>query len=152
MDTFTQFANESLHYFCCTLLSGGNRILKDNCSMQPPILFYLQIEDYFLFTTDFLSLQIFVIGRLFSVLVSVGKSFLWCSVLKTDRLKMFTTWYKKAGWSSFFPVHTFRWWMSRGGGGGEGWCLRFPSRSFLWTVYRSLCLYEDFLSFPRNCW
>ena len=50
---------------------------------------------------------------------SVGKSFLWCSVLKTDRLKMFMTWYKKTGWSSFFPVHTFRRWMSRRGRGGE---------------------------------
>ena len=76
VDTFTQFANESLHYFCCSLLSGGNRVLKDNCSMQPLILFYLQIEDYFPFNADFLSLQIFVIGRLSSVPVCVGKSFL----------------------------------------------------------------------------
>ena len=122
-----------------------------------PILFWLQIEDYFLFATDFLSLDIFVVGRLFPVPVSVGKSFLWCSVLKTDRLKMFTTWYKKTGWSRkgylasifcLFLVHSFRRWMSQVGKGVS----QVSSSTFLWTVYRSLCLYDIFFYFPRNRW
>ena len=99
----------------------------------------------------------FVIGRLFPVPVSVGKSFLWCSVLKTDRLKMFTTWYKKTGWSrkgylasSFclLLVHTFCRWMSQVG----KMVSQVSSRTFLWIVYRSLCLYDIFFYFPRNRW
>ena len=80
----------------------------------------------FFFCRRFPESWYFVIGILFPVPVSVGKSFLWCSFLKTDRLKMFTTRYKKAGWgtkgylaSSFclFLVHTFFRWMSQMGKG-----------------------------------
>ena len=62
-----------LSFFYC---QGEIEFSKITVVCSAPILFWLQIEDYFLFATDFLSLDIFVVGRLFPVPVSVGKSFL----------------------------------------------------------------------------
>ena len=107
-----------------------------------------KLKTIFFFTADFLSLQIFVIGKLFPFPVSVGKSFLWCSVLRTDRLKMFTTWYKKTGWSSFFPVHTFRRWMSWGGGGRGGRVVSQVSVPFVFVDCLQILMLIWSLLFP----
>ena len=47
------------------LLSGKIELLKITVVCSAPILFWLQIEDYFLFTADFLSLQILQLGDCF---------------------------------------------------------------------------------------
>ena len=100
------------------LLSGEIEFLKITVVCSAPFCSGCKLKTIFSFYRRFSESSNFAIGRLFPVPVSVGKSFLWCSVLKTDRLKMFTTWYKKAGWSSFFPVYTFLGGWARGGEGG----------------------------------